>query len=512
MISFADLNLSPELQKAISDLNYEQPTPIQIQALPILLGDPTDFVGLAATGTGKTAAFAIPIIEQIDPENKSVQILILVPTRELALQVAGQIDLLGKYKGIKSVAIYGGVEYAEQNRKIQQGATIVVGTPGRVVDHLQKKSIKLENLKTVILDEADEMMSMGFRDELETILAAIPRKNAQTWLFSATMEKDVRRVADTYLRNPKQVQINKTDVIPSTIKQLYYIARESDKAEILCKLIDTADHFYGLIFCQTKNLVSDLSLYLSERGYRVDSLHGDKDQESRERTMRAFRERRVSILVCTDVASRGLDVKDITHVVNYSIPRELESYIHRIGRTARSGKAGFALSLITPAYRRLILDLEKITNSRIEEGQIPTRKEIGVKKISKLLTTFQDQDDFVRAQLLLDENWKKALAGLTSEEVAARFLTMTYPEIFIDKTATQNSARRSSLSDNQVAGRPLASSEPGENRRSEERPDRRGNLRAGYREAKRADRKYGARNGRRAGGPSDGSRGSFGSR
>ena len=432
--SFNDLNLSPNLMRAIEELGYTKPSPIQAEALPVLMGDPTDFLGLAATGTGKTAAFSIPLLERIDPAVRSVQALILCPTRELALQVCGQINLLGKHMGISALPIYGGSSYGDQLRGLKRGVNVVVGTPGRLIDHMEKGSLVLDDLNVVVLDEADEMISMGFKEDLEAILAAAPRESSNIWLFSATMSSEIRKLADGYLVEPAFIQINRTEVVPDTIEQLYYKTHEGDKPEILCKLIEAADDFFGLVFCQTKALVVDLTRYLKDRGYQVDCLHGDMDQDARERTMRAFRERKVKVLVCTDVASRGLDVKDITHVVNYSLPRELDNYVHRIGRTARSGKTGVAMSLVTPSHKGLISRIERMTKSRMNEGRIPSRKEIGAKKVSKCLAVFEgvQEQAHSRAVSLLegDEAWKAALATLTSEQIAGRFLALMNPDIF----------------------------------------------------------------------------------
>ena len=433
MKSFNELNLSEPLMRAIAELGYETPSPIQAQALPILLGDPTDFLGLAATGTGKTAAFGIPLLERIDPKLRSVQALVLCPTRELALQVAGQLNLLAKFLEIKALPVYGGSSYGDQIRGLKQGAQIVVGTPGRVVDHMNRGTLRFDDLQTVILDEADEMISMGFKEDIEMILGSVPKGNANTWLFSATMGREVRKVADEYLNSPQQVQVNRTEMLSGTVEQIYYITQESNKPEILCKLIDAAEDFYGLVFCQTKSLVTDLTRLLNDRGYKSDCLHGDMDQNARERTMQAFRDRRVTLLVCTDVASRGLDVKDVSHVINYSIPRELDSYVHRIGRTARSGKTGFAMSLVTPSHRVLIGRIEKMTKSRMKEGKIPTRKEIGMKKIGQFLVRFQDQPHFGRAVELMGDAWKAAIADMSSEEIVGRFLSISFPEIFAEK-------------------------------------------------------------------------------
>ena len=432
MKSFDDLKLSPPLARAIAELGYAAPTPIQQQALPVLLAGPTDFIGQAATGTGKTAAFGLPLLELVDPSDKRVQGLVLCPTRELAIQVAGQLNLFGKYKGVRALPIYGGAGYGDQLEGLKRGCAIVVGTPGRLIDHLGRGALTLAGVKTVVLDEADEMISMGFQEDLEKILQAVPREGAHFWMFSATMSKQVRRVADVYLRKPKHAQINKTEVLSSTVSQLYYPARESDKPALVCTLIEAADEFYGLVFCQTKALVMDLTEYLTGRGYKVDSLHGDKTQQDRERTMRAFRDRKVNILVCTDVASRGLDVKELTHVINYSIPRELDLYVHRIGRTARSGQAGLAISLVTPSNRGMIERIEHMTKSKMTEGKIPGRRELGLKKVAKLLARFQSTKHHARAVSLLGPEWQEAVTDMDLQEIIGRFLVMAAPEVFED--------------------------------------------------------------------------------
>ncbi|MHB2026509.1 MAG: DEAD/DEAH box helicase [Elusimicrobiota bacterium] len=433
MNTFNDLKLSEPLSRAIRELGFTTPTPIQQQALPILLAGHADFIGLAATGTGKTAAFGIPLLEKIADHDKHVQGIILCPTRELALQVSGQINLLGKYKGIKALPIYGGTGYGAQFEGLKQGAQIVVGTPGRIIDHIDRKSLNLKDARIVVLDEADEMISMGFKEDLEKILRATPRQSSHIWLFSATMSGQVRRVADTYLRKPILAQVNRTEMLSNTVEQIYYIVRESDKPEILRKLIEMTDDFYGLVFCQTKALVMDLTQYLLEKGYKVDSLHGDKSQDERERTMRGFRDKKTSLLVCTDVASRGLDVKELTHVINYSIPRELDLYVHRIGRTARSGKAGIAISLVTPATRVLVNRLEHMTKTRLREGKIPGRREVAGKRISKILARFEEQRHFQHAVDLLGPDWERAAGNMTLGEVIGRFLMMLAPEVFNER-------------------------------------------------------------------------------
>ena len=430
MQSFSELPLSPELLRAIKALGFETPSPIQQQALPLLLAEPTDFVGLAGTGTGKTAAFSIPLLEKIDPKKRVIQAVVLCPTRELAMQVAGQIDLLGRFKGVRSVTVYGGASFAEQVRGIRTGATVVVGTPGRVIDHIKRETLSLENVKLLVLDEADEMFSMGFKEELDTIVASMPKEESNTWLFSATMSNEVRSLTRKNLRDPKAVQVNRTEVLSSNVEQYFYRTQEYEKPEMICKLIEGADDFYGIIFCQTKALVSDLTAFLADRGYRVDSLHGDKDQTAREHTMQAFRDRKVSILVCTDVAARGLDVKDITHVVNYSLPREVESYVHRIGRTARSGKTGTVMNLLTMSHRHLLGRIEQHTKVRMKEGFVPTVREIGAKKVAKILPRFEEQPHYTRVLEVMNDEFKAKLKEMTPEQVAGHFIAMMMPDVF----------------------------------------------------------------------------------
>lgn len=334
----------------------------------------------------------------------------------------------------------------------------MVGTPGRIIDHIERGTLKLDKVRIVVLDEADEMISMGFREDMETILASVPEDQRNIWLFSATMSPSVRKVADAFLTDPQMVQVNRSEMLSSTVEQIFYMTHEGNKPEVLCKLIDAAENFYGIIFCQTKSLVTDLTRYLTERGYKADCLHGDMSQTARETSVKAFRERRMQVIVCTDVASRGLDVKDITHVVNYSLPRELDSYVHRIGRTARSGKAGVAMSLVTPSHRHLLQKIERMTRSRFTEGTIPSRKMIGMKKIGLLLPKFTEQPDSARAMDLMDESWKSAVATMSSEEVAARFLSMMFPWVFSEKDQPKmtNSSARAQGAPSQEQGRSRA--------------------------------------------------------
>ena len=418
--------------KAIVDLGYESPTPIQVETLPLLLKKNTDFLGLAATGTGKTAAFGIPLLENLDPSLKHVQGLILCPTRELAKQVAEQINLLARYKKSKALAIYGGSDYGGQLRALKEGVAIVVGTPGRIIDHLERGTLNFSKLSTVVLDEADEMISMGFRDEIETILETVTESHdMQTWLFSATMSKDVRKIADRFLTDPKQIQINKTEVVTSAVQQFFYQVREEEKPEIIGRLMDQVPQFYGLIFCQTKALVIELTQTLKHHGYAADCLHGDMEQNARERTMKAFKAKQVTVLVCTDVASRGIDVKELTHVINYSLPRELDLYVHRIGRTGRGGKEGIALSLVTPSHMGLVRKIEQMTQSRMTKLPVPQEKDVMILKADKALRKFLDltaeeEEALENCRGIVRKSAaKEELSQLGLEELLARYLVKT---------------------------------------------------------------------------------------
>jgi len=442
--TFADFNFSPELARAVAELGYESPTPIQIETLPILLKGPTDFLGLASTGTGKTAAFGIPLLENMSASKKGVQGLILCPTRELAKQVTEQINLLARYKKTKAIAIYGGSDYAGQLRALKEGVSIVVGTPGRIIDHLERKTLNLNNLQTVILDEADEMISMGFKEEIEFILETVSQEEKhQTWLFSATMDRNIRKIADQFLHNPEQVTIAKPVGTQASITQYYFDVHEDQKPQVVESLIDSVQDFHGLIFCQTKALVVDLTQSLKAHGFAVDCLHGDMEQPARERAMKAFKAKQVTVMVCTDVAARGIDVKDLTHVINYSLPREFDNYVHRIGRTGRGGKEGIAWNLVNPSHRGLIPRLEGITKSKMIRAQVPDAATILKLKVARALTEFnqpiseekgaQSGANFVKG-ILLETGWKEVLDLMSKEEIAARFLAKTLKVDAIQKS------------------------------------------------------------------------------
>ncbi len=430
-------------------MGFTQPTPIQEQALPLLLGPSQDFIGLASTGTGKTAAFGIPLIEKIDASLKSTQGLVLSPTRELALQVADQLQKLGKYKNIRVVTIYGGSSYRTQIEGVKKGAHIVVATPGRLVDFLEQKVVQLKDVQTLILDEADEMISMGFKDDLEFILkhthqdenaGASARAACRTWLFSATMSRDIRRVADTYLDSPETIEVAKNQTTSDLVKQVYYTVKDEHKNEVISRLLQIHDDFHGIIFCQTKMEVIELEDKLQKRGFAVASLHGDKQQKEREITLKKFRSGEAKVLVATDVAARGLDVKDLTHVINHSLPWDVESYIHRIGRTGRAGKEGIAISLINPRQVSSLRRLQNVTRKTLEKGKIPSADEVAMTRMQKFMSqlsgVFTGGRKFQVALQIFEELVAKDESGLLNSappELLARVITALHPELLAEK-------------------------------------------------------------------------------
>lgn len=434
--------------KAMNEMGFTSATPIQEKAIPMLLAEAQDMIGLASTGTGKTAAFGIPLIEKIDASLKSTQGLVLSPTRELALQVADQLAKLGKYKGVRVVTIYGGSSYRTQMEGVKKGAHIVVATPGRLVDFLEQKIVQLTNVQTLVLDEADEMISMGFKDDLEFILkhthnedaAASGRAACKTWLFSATMSRDIRRVADAYLEKPEIIEIAKSQGMSDLVKQSYYTVKDEHKNEVISRLLQMYDNFHGIIFCQTKMEVVELEDKLQKRGFAVASLHGDKQQREREITLKKFRSGEAKVLVATDVAARGLDVKDLTHVINHSLPWDVESYVHRIGRTGRNGKEGIAISLINPRQVSSLRRLQNVTKKTLEKGKIPTADEVAVTRLQKfmgqLVNVPTEGRKFKIALEMFTELVQKDESGLLNlapPDLLARVITALHPEILAEK-------------------------------------------------------------------------------
>lgn len=373
MTTFGELELSKKVIAALSDMGFEEPSPIQSQTIPLVL-EGHDVIGQAQTGTGKTAAFGIPTIEKLVDGSRHIQALVLTPTRELAIQIAEEFNKIGKYKKAKTLPIYGGQSIDRQIRSLKYGVQIVVGTPGRLLDHIRRNTIKLENVKTLILDEADEMLDMGFIEDIEGIMEQLSQEDRQTLLFSATMPAPIAKLAGKYMHDPKKVTISRENLTVPLIDQVYYETRE--KLEGLCRVLDVEETGKLIIFCRTKRGVDDLVASLQARGYLTDGLHGDLSQSQRDRVMKKFREGKLEILVATDVAARGIDIEDITHVVNYDIPQDHESYVHRIGRTGRAGKRGVAITFIEPREYRQLKLIERLAKTKVLRKQLPSSADI----------------------------------------------------------------------------------------------------------------------------------------
>ena len=418
---FSELGLCAEVQKAIDKLGFEQAAPIQASAIPILMAG-GDVVGQSQTGSGKTAAFAIPAIETVDPRQREVQVLILCPTRELAIQVSEEVHKLALFKpGVHALPIYGGQSFERQLMGLRKGANIVIGTPGRVMDHMRRGTLKLGNVKMAVLDEVDVMLNMGFREDIEVILQAAPAER-QTVFFSATIPRPIQQLIEKYSRNPKQVRIEQSALTVPTVEQIYYEVARDYKLELLTRLIDIHDLKLGIIFCNTKRMVDDLVEHLNTQGYSADRLHGDMNQAMRDRVMNKFRKSGLEFLVATDVAARGIDVDDVQVVFNYDLPYDVEDYLHRIGRTGRAGRSGRAISFVAGREVFQIQNIERFTKVRIQRGKPPTagqveeaRAVVFLDKLRSVLTggDFKRQDHIV--ERLLEE-------GFSSTDIASALI------------------------------------------------------------------------------------------
>ncbi|WP_158768465.1 DEAD/DEAH box helicase [Paraglaciecola sp. L1A13] len=381
-LTFKDLNLPAELLQALEKVGYEKPTPIQAECIPLIMQG-HDLLGTAQTGTGKTAAFALPMLANIDPNNSNTQLLVLAPTRELAIQVAEAFQVYASFsRKINVLPIYGGSSYDNQIRQLRRGAQVVVGTPGRVIDHIKKGTLKLDNLKFLVLDEADEMLRMGFIDDVEWILSHAPDKR-QTALFSATMPDPIRKITKRYLNDPKQVKIESKVTTASTITQRYCQVAGHHKLEALTRIMEVEQFDGVIIFVRTKTATMELAEKLSARGYAVEPLNGDIPQNSRERTVERLKNGKIDILVATDVVARGLDVERVSHVINYDVPYDTESYVHRIGRTGRAGRKGDAILFISHREKRMLFSIERATRQSIEPMPIPSISQLNETRLSR---------------------------------------------------------------------------------------------------------------------------------
>lgn len=421
---YEDAGIDSRILRAVRELGFEHMTPIQEQAIPLFMTG-QDIIGQAQTGTGKTAAFGIPILQKIDPEDRSLQAVILCPTRELAMQAADELRKFAKYmNGIKVLPVYGGQEIYKQIKNLKTGVQIVVGTPGRVMDHMRRHTLKMDHVHTVVLDEADEMLNMGFREDIETILKEMP-KERQTGLFSATMPKPILEITKTYQKNAAYIKMTPKEVTIPLIKQAYYQVRKQDKEEVLCRLLDYYAPGRALIFCNTKRMVDELTEHLKARGYEAEGLHGDLTQGQRDTVMNLFRSGKTNILIATDVAARGIDVNDVEAVYNFDVPDDIEYYVHRIGRTGRAGKTGRSFTLVVGREAYKIRDIERVCHTKIKERKVPNAADIMARKAEKILkeaSAVIENEDISRAtEYVLDA---VALGQYSATQIAAAFMKM----------------------------------------------------------------------------------------
>ncbi len=418
---FNELTLSKEIKQAIKDIGFEETTPIQSLTIPKVL-EGRDVIGQAQTGTGKTAAFGIPLLEKIYIPDDSLQAIVICPTRELCIQVAQEIVKLASYmRKVKVLPIYGGQPIGRQIRALKKGVHIVIGTPGRLIDHLQRGTLKLDGVETVVLDEADEMLDMGFRDDIEAILRFVPEQR-QTLLFSATLSQDIMKLTKKYQTNPEFLKVPHHHLTAPKIEQSYFEVNEKMKTELLSRLMDIHDINLALVFCNTKRRVDRLVKNLKTRGYLVDGIHGDMRQAQRDRVMKKFRNNKIDILVATDVAARGIDVPDVEAVINYDVPNDNEYYVHRIGRTGRAGKHGISLTFVSGKEIYKLRDIQRYTKTKIKQKKIPSLKDIENIKIDLLIEKVKNYiqednlDDYIHTVEKLIE------VGFNSMDIAAALL------------------------------------------------------------------------------------------
>ncbi|MBV4359486.1 DEAD/DEAH box helicase [Pinibacter aurantiacus] len=426
MMTFEELGIDERLVKATSALGFVNPTQIQEKAIPVLLSGTKDFIGLAQTGTGKTAAFGIPLLQVINAAEKHPQALVVCPTRELCMQIVNEIELFKKFMtGVQVVAVYGGTSISTQIRDLRRGVQIVVATPGRLIDLIERKAIQLDKIEYVVLDEADEMLNMGFQDDIEFILQNTPNRNS-TWLFSATMPPEIRRVSKRYMKEPVEVTVGKVNTGNKNIDHQYYIAAAPNRYETLKRIIDFNPGIYGIIFTRTKMDAQEIAERLTREGYDIDALHGDLTQVQRDKVMKAFREKTLQLLIATDVAARGIDVQGITHVINYELPDDVEVYTHRSGRTGRAGNTGICISIIHNREGFKLRQIENIVQAKFNRLDIPSGKDVCRKQffsfMEKLLQADISHGDYETYVPMLEEKF----ADVSKEDVLKRVAAMEF--------------------------------------------------------------------------------------
>lgn len=459
-MTFEELGLNEELVKAVAEMGFQFPTPVQEKAIPTLLKTEKDLVALAQTGTGKTAAFGLPLIQLVDKGQREVQSLILCPTRELAMQIENDLATYAKYvKGLKTLAVYGGTDIYPQIRALKSGVHIVVGTPGRVLDLIRRKELKIGNINYFVLDEADEMLNMGFKEEIDAVEEATPLEK-QTLLFSATMPAAIRKIADTYMITPDEIKVGTLTSGAANLEHQYYQVFAKNRYKALRRIADVNPKIYCIVFCRTRKETKDVADSLIRDGYNADALNGDMSQNLRTQVMNRFKAKHLQILVATDVAARGVDVNDLTHVINYNLPDEMEVYIHRCGRTGRAGKSGIAVSIINTKEHRKIRQLEQLTGKKFTKKEVPTGDQIVEKQLFSLIdkiekTDIEDADIEKFMPAILSK-----LEYLSKEDLIRKFIAFEF---------TQFSNYLENAPDLNVSSREAAESSDGRNKRGKSR-------------------------------------------
>jgi len=457
MKTFQTLGLSKGLSDAVQLIGFETPTPIQEKAIPLLLAGNRDFIGLAQTGTGKTAAFGLPLLELVDADSRDTQALVLAPTRELGLQIVSDLEnFTERFKKLNIVAVYGGASISEQIRKVKRGAQIIVATPGRLIDLLGKKAVNLSTIKYVVLDEADEMLNMGFKEDIDEILSTTPDTKI-TWLFSATMPKEVRAIAKNYMSHPEEITVGDKNAGNVNIEHQYVVTQERDKYNALKRILDYTPEIFGLIFCRTRIDTQRIAESLMKDGYNADALHGDLNQAQRDRVMMKFRQRAVQILVATDVAARGIDVENITHVIHMNMPDEMEFYTHRSGRTARAGKKGISIAMVSNRETGRLRQIEKTLKATFMRISVPTGQEVCQKQLLALMHKVHEVKVNEKEIAEFLPSVYEALKDLTKDELIKRFASIEFnrfleyyrnaPDLNADGKSSDRGAERYSTGD-----------------------------------------------------------------
>lgn len=472
-VRFDELELDEKILRAVADMGFEATSPIQAQAIPVQM-EGRDIIGQAQTGTGKTAAFGIPLLQKVDPKSKKLQAVALCPTRELAIQVADEIRRLAKYMhGVKVLPIYGGQDIVKQIRSLKDGAQIIIGTPGRVMDHMRRKTVKFDNVHTVIMDEADEMLNMGFLEDMETILSQLP-KERQTVMFSATMPNAIMEIARKFQQDPVTVKVVKKELTVPKVTQYYYEVKPKSKVEVMCRLLDMYAPKLSVVFCNTKKQVDELVQALQGRGYFAEGLHGDLKQIQRDRVMNSFRNGRTEILVATDVAARGIDVDDVEAVFNYDLPQDDEYYVHRIGRTGRAGREGIAFSFVVGKEVYKMRDIQRYCKTKIVPQAIPSLNDVTAIKADKILENVADTIGETDLSQMVNIIEKKLIEeDYTSLDLAAALLKLMMGEESEDVIDTREPRSLDDL------GNPYESGRSGRSRS--------GNGRGGHSDSSRED-------------------------